>query len=404
MKEQKSGVNLLLFFVIMVMFNMAASFAHPVTPTLIVERHLDSSMFGIALAAMLTMMFLFAPFWGKMCSYVPTRNLMLIGAIGYSIGQYIFGSAVNEAMVVGGRAFAGVFTSACFTAFANYVINVSDQESRGQNLTILATVQNVAGAVGYFVGGMLGLISVEFTFTCQIIVLALGGIAFFFISKDDTPYKHRPERKLSLADANPFAAFFDLKNFITPALGMLFAITAICAIGQNSFEQVFNYYIKDYFGLSSAYNGIFKAAIAATGFIANSLICMRLIKKTDTNVTFLPVIIACVVPLGLALLFFNSLWPFAVCDIIFFTINTMRLPLMQNLCAGRATPETSNSVMGFYQAMGSLGGIFGAAFAGLIYDTNSHYPFILAFCAFVIGAVLSLMYVRTYRREIAAGK
>ena len=34
---------------------MAANFAHPVTPTLIVERHLDSSMFGIALAAMFVM-------------------------------------------------------------------------------------------------------------------------------------------------------------------------------------------------------------------------------------------------------------------------------------------------------------------------------------------------------------
>ena len=251
---------------------------------------------------------------------------------------------------------------------------------------------------------MLGLISVEFTFTVQVIMLAAGCILLFFVCVDDTPFKHRPERSLTFADANPFRVFVEAKDFMNFNFVLIFAMVAIAAVGQNSFEQVFNYYIKDYFGLSSAYNGIFKAAIAATGFIANSLICMRLIKKTDTNVTFLPVIIACVVPLGLALLFFNSLWPFAVCDIIFFTINTMRLPLMQNLCAGRATPETSNSVMGFYQAMGSLGGIFGAAFAGLIYDTNSHYPFILAFCAFVIGAVLSLMYVRTYRRELASGK
>ncbi len=50
----------LIFFLIAFMFNLAASFAHPVTPTLIVERQLDSSMFGVALAAMMTMYFLFS--------------------------------------------------------------------------------------------------------------------------------------------------------------------------------------------------------------------------------------------------------------------------------------------------------------------------------------------------------
>ena len=70
--------NLIVFFCIQACFSMAASFAHPVTPTLIIERHLDSSMFGVALATMMTVNFLFAPFWGKMCSYIPTKTIMLI--------------------------------------------------------------------------------------------------------------------------------------------------------------------------------------------------------------------------------------------------------------------------------------------------------------------------------------
>ena len=67
--------RLMPFFLIIFFFNMAASFAHPVTPTLIVERNLDSSMFGVALAAMMTMNFLFSPFWGKLCGYIPTKRI-----------------------------------------------------------------------------------------------------------------------------------------------------------------------------------------------------------------------------------------------------------------------------------------------------------------------------------------
>ena len=47
------------YFAVVTLFYMAASFAHPVTPTLIVERELDSSMFGIALASIC------AHRWGK---------------------------------------------------------------------------------------------------------------------------------------------------------------------------------------------------------------------------------------------------------------------------------------------------------------------------------------------------
>ena len=73
MKDKK----MLTFLIICLIFNMAASFAHPVTPTLIVERGLDSSVFGTALAAMQTTMFLFSPLWGKLCNYVSTKKIII---------------------------------------------------------------------------------------------------------------------------------------------------------------------------------------------------------------------------------------------------------------------------------------------------------------------------------------
>ncbi len=397
--KQTKDKRMLAFYASVAFFCAASCFAHPVTPTLIVERHLDSSMFGVALAAMMTVNFLFAPFWGRMCSYVPTRLLMLIGCLGYSVGQTIFGAATSEAMVVGGRAFAGMFTSAIFTSCSNYIINTSKPQEKGSNLTVFATVQNVSFAVGYFIGGLLGLISVGVTFAIQIALIVVSGVCFYRACIDDTPFKHKPDHPLSFKEANPFAAFLDIRKFITPGFAMIFAIIAICAIGQNSYEQVFNYYIKDFFGMSSAYNGIFKAAIAVGGMAINSTLCMYLMKKTDTNRSFVWIVLLNTVPIAVALLFFNSLWPFAVCDIAFFIINTARIPLMQNLCAQRATPQTSNSVMGFYQAMNSLGGIFGAAFAGLIYDTDPHIPFFVCFGAFVAGSLLSLRYVSYYKKS-----
>ena len=72
--------SMIKFFLGAVLFHVAANLVHPVTPTLIVERQLDSSMFGVALAAMMLANFTFAPFWGRLCGYIPTKMVLMICA------------------------------------------------------------------------------------------------------------------------------------------------------------------------------------------------------------------------------------------------------------------------------------------------------------------------------------
>lgn len=394
MRMRKS--RLFTFFVILFFFNMAASFAHPVTPTLIIERNLDSSMFGVALAAMMTMNFLFSPFWGKLCGYMSTRRIMLICSLGYALGQIIFGTAMSEVQVVGGRMFAGIFTGGVYTAMANHVINLS--EDRGRDLVWLTTVQNVAGAVGYFVGGMLGVISVGTAFAAQVIVLAVCGILYGVLCLDDTAYKVKPDRPLSARDVNPFGAFAAARTFMTPALAMIFVITAVSAIGQNSYEQCFNYYIKDQYGMTSAYNGIFKAVIAVLTLALNGTVSLWLQRKTDINRSFIYVLAVCT-GLTASILINRSQMLFIAVYIIYSSVMVLRLPLLQTMSADHADESTSNQVMGFYQSMNSLGGIFGALFAGLIYASGPMRPFVLAFAAFLLSTLMGFVYYGRYRKQ-----
>ncbi len=394
MKDKKP---MALFFGVMVIFNMAASFAHPVTPQLIVERGLDSSMFGVALAAMMTVNFLVSPFWGKMCNYIPAKRIMFICGIGYAVGQMIFGAAYSEVQVVLGRMFAGIFTGGMFTSLMNYIIAISEPDKRGQNLTVLATSQAVFGAVGYFIGGMLGLISTEAAFMAQVVILAVCGGLFYLVCDDESMFVPKQKRTGSLIkEANPFVAFMASREFMTATLALLFAIVAFASIGQNAFEQCFNYYIKDQFGLSSAYNGGIKAAIAVISLLANSTICIWLIRKTDIHKTFLPVLACCTLALG-SILLVNNMIPFFVINVIFFAFNAVRLPLMQNMTASMAVGANSNVIMGFYNSMNSLGGIIGALFAGLMYATNPRLPFMFAFAAFAVATAIGFVYLGKHK-------
>ncbi len=393
-----SRKKFIIYLIGVCLMSIAANLAHPVTPTLIVERNLDSSMFGVALAAMQTIYFLFAPFWGRLCDYIPTRTILLICSCGYAVGQFIFGNAMTEAQVIGGRMFAGIFCGGVFTAFLNYIVNTSEPETRGSRIIAYSTVNNVFNAIGYFVGGMLGLISVRTAFITQVVMLAGCGLFFRFFCVDDTPYKAKPDRPLSFKDANPFGVFISAKSFMTGTLLLLFITVAIGNLGQTAYEQVFNYYIKDQLGLSSAYNGIFKAVIAALTFLVNSLITVRIVKNTDTNVSIAPLLVLQVIPLALVFVV-KDVIPFAACDIVFFVLAAVRMTMFQNIFAGKGTPETSNRVMGFFQSMTALGSIFGAFFAGIMYKSNPMSPFALALAGVSTAAVLILVYVYRYKKS-----
>lgn len=393
MQTKNKSNNMLLFFVAAAVFNVAANFAHPVTPTFIQEYQLDSYMFGVALAVMQCSYFLMSPFWGKLNNYIDSRKSMLICALGYSIGQALFGMARSNGMLIFARVFAGAFTGGAFTSFLTYIVNTSSDMERGKNLTIFATIQAVGSAFGYFIGGFLGEVSLNATFIAQSTCLAAAGIAFFFICKSDRPENAGPivPRQL-VREANPFAAFVACRHFITALFAVLFCVTCLHNLGYTAFEQCFNYYIKDSLGLTSRYNGLIKGVIGLVALAANSTICMWMIKKTNVRRS-----LVLVLGLGTAaitgVIFAEGTLPFMGISVLFYAIYAVSLPLLQDLVARRAAHTSdSNLVMGFFNSTRSLGGIVGSLCAGFLYSTGPKIPFVFAAVAMGVAALCSLLY------------
>ncbi len=69
-------------------------------------------------------------------------------------------------------------------------------------------------------------------------------------------------------------------------------------LGNTCFDQVFNYYLKDQLGLTSAYNGIIKAVVGFISFLFNMTLCLWIIRKADTGKS--TVVLVAVCTLGLA--------------------------------------------------------------------------------------------------------
>ena len=370
------------FFAAMVVFNLAANFAHPVTPTVIQELHLHDYMFGVALAVMLITNFLLSPFWGKINNYISSRLSLLICCLGYGVAQIWFAYATTELMIILARMFAGLFTGGIFVSFLTYIVNKSNPEDQGKYLTYSATIKSVASAFGYMIGGFLGEFSVRLAFLVQAGTLIAVAVAFFMICEPDSTanLKDIPAKQL-MKEANPFQAFIDSKNFMCMAFVFLFAINIFINFGNTGFDQAFNYYLKAQLGLTSSYNGIIKAGVGFVSFIANMSLCICALAAIGTLIS---------VNIGIFIFF----------SILVYAGYSVSVPVLQNMVANQADPKQKNLVMGFFNATQSLGSIAGSLTAGFIYSVNAKLPFACTFVIYSVGVAAAFGYLRYHKKEV----
>ena len=387
-----------LFFGAMILFNLAANFAHPVTPTIIQNLHLHDYMFGVALAMMQLANFLMSPVWGKLNSKISSRLTLLIGCCGYGVAQLWFALATTELMIILARLFAGVFVGGIFVSFLTYVVNTADPKDQPKYLTWSATIQSVAGAFGYLVGGVLGEYTIKGTFLIQALCLVVTGAAFFFICLPDKQTEGRIQLVQIVKDANPFGAFKDCAKFMTLSFAMLFVVNILINFGNTGFDQAFNYYLKAQLNLTSSYNGIIKAAVGLVSFVANMTLCIWLIQKTDTKKSLSLLVGICALA-SVGTLVSPKIGIFITFSILVYAGYSVSLPVLQNMVASHADPTQKNLVMGFYNSTKSLGSIAGSLTAGFIYAIHPKLPFGCTALIYGLGLVAALIFLALSRKK-----
>lgn len=380
-----------LFFIVIALESLAANFAHPITPTLIKELQLPDYSFGLLFAGMAFTNFLFSPFWAKQVKRMGSRKVLGICCIGYGVGQAGFAIMKTLPTILSARLLSGFFVGGIFVSFLTYIIHQSTTVNRGRLLALSATFTTVFGAFGYLVGGFAGVVSIPFTFALQSVTLAISGILFYFFLQDD--HEEVPPMKSLWKEANPFQAFMDSKKFMTVSFAVLFFVVFLTSTATTAYDQNFNYYIKDVFNFNSSYNGMLKAVVGFISLLANTTICMWLLKRTNVRKSVIYVLGAAGVLL-IMITVVSDILPFVLMNIVFFGANAIYVPLLQDTCAKGAKEQDSNMVMGFYNAMKSLGMIAGALFAGFIYAFGPKLSFLYAGIFFLLSMIGAYIYYR----------
>lgn len=378
--------SLIVFHVLTMFQSIANNLAHPVTPTFINNLQLRDSMFGIAFAMMALGIFLFSLFYGQLTVVIKKSIILCFSMVGYALAQYMFMSSTTELQIIFARLLAGFFTAGFQVAQLNYLVSQSDPEERGFQLTLSSILIIASSTIGFFIGGVAGDYSVSLAFMIQIVMCVVIGILYFVLL-------HRREvlstkQSFSWANANPFISIKKARHLLTPAVVIVMVSIFFTWLGGVSFDQTFNYYIRDVFNFKPSYNGYLKMATGVMGILSNFTISMALIKYTNLKKSY-ALLMLVMSGVGWITVVARTQSLFLVMALLFFAIDAMSKPLQQAMVANMSSDDDeSHILMGLYNTIKSLGMILGALVAGLLYEINVLGPFTFASLALLISAVL----------------
>ncbi|MBM6999803.1 MFS transporter [bacterium] len=385
---------------VMALETIAANMVHPVEPAFYIGLGLPAYVFGVAYAAMALGVFLLAPFWGVLSDRVGRVPVLAATTFVYGCAQLLFVMSTTVGTIVVARFLAGAFCSGCMTSAMAYVADTSGPERIGRRMAVYGAVLNLSTALGFLLGGVIGAGDPRVSFVAQFFVLALAALAGFALLVEGEAFERSRER-ISLRDANPLAAFVGMRRLASPWMIAFLAAAFGATMATEAFTNAFNYYLRDQFAFSTAYNGAIYAVTGVLGFAANLTIGMRLQRARHAELPLAVVLAGASVVLLVSLLA-RSMSVYLGIIVVFFILNAMFLPLMQALVV--QSDGGHGELSGLFQSTKAFGGVVGALAAGFVYAVGPTLPFVLGAVGFAAAAGATTVALRLARARGRGGR
>lgn len=394
MSELKNNnKNFIKILLLNVLALTALSMVHPVTPKLINSVGLPTFYFGLLYGFLNISTFIGSPTFGSICDLYGRKFPMIIGILGYIVGQIIFGFFPNRFTVLVARFISGVFISGYYVATLSYTSSISSDSIKLKRFAYLNASGSLGIAIGSFLGGYLGTWDYKLTFIVQIILCLISILCIVIFFKDDFKRNKNAKFNIKFFNFNDFKTIGNTDKFIYLIL-LLYVITFL---GVQSYTSSISYYVEDVLALPTTVNGIILGSTGIFTLITNLLIIPSLSKKfSSKNLYLFSILISGICILGA--MFLNNKLISTILLISFIISHTLIVPIMQSMIIERSK-NNQGKLIGLQNGFKAIGSFLGAILSGLIFDLWFKLPFIVSGVSLLLCFII-LILIKDTRKNI----
>ena len=363
----------------------------PILPSLLAEvTHADnvSTLIGIMTALYAAMQFVFAPVLGALSDRLGRRPVLLISLAGAAINYMFLALAPNLALLLLGRAIAGL-TGANTSVAAAYITDISPEDQRARRFGLLNAMFGIGFIIGPVLGGLLGDHWVRLPF---IAAAVLNGanllLAFFVLPESRTPAR----AKIDFASLNPLRPLrwvFSLKSLL-PIVLIFFIFSGTGEV----YGTCWALWGHDVFGWNGLWIGLSLGAYGVCQTLAQAFLPGPAVKLLGERGAILTGIAGASIAL-IVLSFATTGWVvFAVMPIM--VLGGIGVPALQSLATRQVGDSQQGQFQGVLQSAVSLSSIVAPlAFSSLYFLLRTQWPgaiwlTVVAIYAVAVPIILSL--------------
>lgn len=341
------------------------------------------------------MQFLFAPLIGNLSDRFGRRPVLLASVLTFALDNLICALASTYAVLFIGRVLAGI-SGASFSTAAAYIADVSNDENRAKNFSLIGIAFGVGFVLGPVLGGILGEYGPRIPFYGAALLAFINFVVALFLLPETLAVVHR--RRFEWRRANPLGALRQMRNY--PGIGWIGLVFFLLMLGHQAYPAVWSFVGSYRYGWSEREIGISLGIFGIGGALTMAVVLPRILAILGVWRTGL---------LGLsfsALAFFGyaAAWQgwmiYAV--IVATSLESLWDPPMRSLAAVKVPPSAQGELQGAMASLASLTSIVGPLIFTQVFSffTGPYTPFNFAGAPFALAGIFVLTAVVVFMLKV----
>lgn len=391
MKNNKAFTKIILLNILVF---ISLSMVHPVTPKLINSIGLPKFYFGLLYAYFSISTFIASPTFGSICDVYGKKFPMILGLLGYTFGQIIFGFFSNHITILIARIISGIFICGYYLSSVSYVSSISNPQQKLKNLAYLNASGSLGSALGSFLGGYVGVNNYKITFIVQffILITSLTCICLFF--KDETAKSKKVKISFKIFSISDFKKISKTNKTIF----LILPLVVLTFLGIQSYTSTISYYIEEILNLPTTINGFILGSTGISTILTNLFIIPIASKKLNAKTLFSISSIISGVSIIVAISSRNTI--ISLLSLLLFIIaHTTIVPITQSIMI-EFSSENQGELLGLQNGFRAIGSFLGAIVSGFIFNFWFKLPFFISGASFIICSITLMVYKKINKATI----
>lgn len=356
----------------------------PILPAYLESINQGGTAAGLMIALFAGAQLIFSPIAGKWADQYGRRKMIIYGLIGLTISMFVFYGFNSIWWLYVSRVIGGIGAALLIPAIFAYIADITTVGQRAKGNSLISAAMSLGIVIGPGIGGFLADFGLKMPLLISALVSLVAVLFSIFILKESntTELKDLPTDDESMG--RKMARSVKMPYFI-PLI-----ITLVMSFGLMAYESVLGLFVDNQFGATPQEIAIMVTSTGIVSVIAQLFVVDRIVSRFG-EVVVLNIFIG-VTTIGFLLSLFASSYIlfFGITLLIFLATSILR-PVLNTLISKMAGNE-QGFAMGMNNAYMSIGNILGPTLAGLLYDVNIIYPFIMGLIFLVLTMLVTIMW------------